>query len=202
MEVLLGLAFLAGLVALPFAALNLAWNMLLYLGRLLGPLTRFAQERPIKWLRPELHLAALLAVIAMLAVAPLYLAPHGGSKDKNSGVQANAHTLQLALERYASEHGGSYPSSLGELFPAYMPGYPRTPWNTLQQPTTDIPASFTTYHPSMSALGKGRKAPPTQPTDYGAIGYARLGPGGRHYILTGTGRRNDDAVIVFAVSSL
>lgn len=197
------LLFACAVGLVPYIALNLAWNLLILLLRGLAPLVHFGQKRTIKWLPEKLYLLGLGAGILTYALALPIVWGTPNWKHKNSGVQANAHNVQMALEKYALKHKGTYPNSLSELFPTYLPGYPRTPWNTQQDESADIPALFA----SNSALweripiGKGAAENPQLVTHFGAIGYARIGENGRHYLLCGTGRKGDDAVIVFSQSS-
>jgi len=189
-----------GLLAL--IGLNLLWNGTLLFLRALTSLSSLAQARPIKWLPAHFYWTGLIAFLVVGSVVSPDLLPHHDGTARNSGVQANAHTVQLAVEQYALDHHGKYPEALRELFPHYLERFPRTPWNTQQ--SADIPAIYATNLNSVykRTLGPGRSEDPTCPNDFGAIGYARLGAEGKHYVITGTGRRGEEAVIVFVVTNL
>lgn len=149
----------------------------------------------------------------------------GQSKARNSGVQANCHYIQMAIERFASEHQGEYPPNLSTLFkeserklqttyvfptlgfgnqyPDYPTGYRKNPYGTQQAASSDIPAA-----PSdevQMVYGTGTRKSPIAKTDYGAICYRRSGKQNERYDLSGTGRKRgssffpwlDKAICIF-----
>lgn len=205
-EPLLGIVLSVTLLVLvPYLVLNLAWNLFLVLGRSLAPVVSFAQARPIKWVRVGFRWIVPWSLLALMAsVVAIPNLGSGCGHSRNSGVQANAHSIQMALEQYAQEHDGRFPESLRGLFPKYLLGYPITPWNTRQEASADVPAgsiaSFAASRRTM--LGRGVAENPRVITDFGAIGYTRIGTSGRHYLLSGTGRIGDNAAIVYFVSNV
>lgn len=174
------------------------WNLFLLACRSLTPIARFGQAQPPIRLPAAIWFLAFAAWLFGLSLVLPGLMNQGHGRERNSSTQAKAHNIQMAVEQYALDHGGRYPATLREIFPAYMPGYPRTAWDTQQATKSDIPAS---YDPSVArqigrVLGEGELEPPRLIRDFGAIGYTRL-PDGRHYRLSATGKRGREAVVVF-----
>lgn len=176
----------------------LFWNLYMLARRAIDAHRGTDSGRPFKSISIDQALIGCFVLYMLVVSIPSIFPGEKLYKDKNTGVMANTHQVQLGLEAYAISHDGRYPESLRELFPKYLPGYPRTPWNTQQDPSADIPASFEPANdvPKWRLLGTGAAENPRLPTHFGAIGYTRLGPNGRSYRLAGTGRKGNKAVIV------
>lgn len=145
-------------------------------------------------------LIELLVVVVIIGILSSVAVPNfmgAQDKAKNSGVQSNAHTVQMALEQFAVDNAGSYPNNLGSLSAGgdYLAGnsLPPTPWGTQQASASNIPASTI---PTLNAsLGQGQKANPTAITHFGAIGYTRSGQADERYELSGTGKKGNNAIV-------
>ncbi|MBO9541455.1 type II secretion system protein GspG [bacterium] len=144
----------------------------------------------------------ILPVLVMMTVAvPNYTGAQ--DKAKNAGVTANVHMVQVALEQYAIDNNGSYPSSAKEFDKliiesqaGYLNKFPVTPWGGVQQHM--IPADNCGYEFSINSkkgdiISTGRQvAQPEKINDYGAIAYAYKN--GR-YIIYGVGKKKNNAII-------
>jgi type II secretion system protein G len=174
----------------------------------------------VKRPRRGFTLIELLVVVVIIGIlASIALPSFVGAQDKarNASVQANINTVRLALEQYSTDNNGSYPA-VGNFYVAtplglsgnnYLPGnkLPRSPWCKATQvivipfPGVAVKASDLANGTPMTALPMTIAAgggligePPTLNTHYGAIEYDN-DPASQTYTVTGTGKRNKDAVI-------
>lgn len=98
-----------------------------------------------------------------------------GSRD--SELVQNAHAIKLALERYATDHGGYYPIDIHELErQAYMPAFPENPFvrqktQVLMQPAplraNAQPGNFTYIPVVLPTLADG------EATSYFLLGFGK-----------------------------
>jgi len=71
--------------------------------------------------------AVVIAVLALLIILPQFIKI--GEKTNAGEALQNAHAIQLALERYATDHNGLYPASIQVIRDdGYMPKLPRNPY--------------------------------------------------------------------------
>jgi type II secretion system protein G len=162
-------------------------------------------------------LIELLVVVVIIGILASVAVPNfmgAQDKAKNSGVQANAHNVQMALEQYAVDNAGVYPDTKDNLDTnvikdkGYMAGgaWPRTPWGMQQAQGIDVPFDVAVVAASAGAnptTGKsdsttaGTNANPTTATHYGAIGYKVPSDASakERYTVVGTGKKNNQAVI-------
>lgn len=150
-------------------------------------------------------LVELLVVVVIIGILAAVAVPNfSGAQDKakNSGVQANVHAVQIALEQYSTDNNNMYTTTLSssifkESGLEYLQGdcYPKTPWTTQQASASDINWTNTSV---AGESGTGVMAPPTLIVHYGAISYrATDGVTLRsRYDLGGTGKRGDMAIRV------
>jgi len=71
-----------------------------------------------------LTLVELLVVVIIVGVLAATALPNffgASTKAKESGVKINAHTTHVAVESYATDHSGVYPTAVGD-FTYYFPG--------------------------------------------------------------------------------
>ncbi|MBM3268368.1 MAG: prepilin-type N-terminal cleavage/methylation domain-containing protein [Candidatus Sericytochromatia bacterium] len=161
-------------------------------------------------------LIELLVVVVIIGILASVAVPNfmgAQDKAKNSGVQANTHNVQMALEQYAVDNAGVYPDSETALHSGvvtdkgYMAGgaWPRTPWGMQQAAGIAVPFDVVTQAASAGGSptsGKaeaaaGTNANPTTATHYGAIAYKvpSDATAKERYTLMGTGKKNNNAVI-------
>lgn len=146
-------------------------------------------------------LIELLVVVVIIGILASVAVPNfmgAQDKAKNSGVQSNAHTVQMALEQYAVDNSGSYPANLGSIGSGYLAGdtYPATPWGTQQASASNIPvpaATQTTVNSVLGATG-AKGAAPTTWTHFGAVHYTRSGAADERYELSATGKKGQGAI--------
>lgn len=163
----------------------------------------------------------LVVVVVMGILAAVAIPNFAGARDKarNSAVQANGHVIQVALERYAIDNTGRYPTTAAGLNPAvvaagsiYQPFYPTSPWGgaVTQALTSNIALPDTNVSPRVNrnpvdgsvTAAPGRMAAPTAVTDFGAISYRQpASTANELYELMGTGKIGDNAVTVFYVKN-
>lgn len=166
-------------------------------------------------------LIELLVVVVIIGILASVAVPNfmgAQDKAKNSGVQANAHNVQMAIEQYAVDNASVYPADLvtGGVVAAgssYLTAFPRTPWNTLQAANVALAAAAGT------ALANGL-TPPKNPADgtttlaagnantavdnvndFGAISYLMSGSASERYQLAGSGKNGSNAVAVFYIKN-
>jgi hypothetical protein len=96
---------------------------------------RGSKEPSAKGHLPCGFFAALFMFFLGAMALPGYLT--AGIKAPEAEVKSNLHNIQIALERYAKDHGGIYPQSTGELISEnYLPQYPHNPFT--DQPMREI----------------------------------------------------------------
>jgi type II secretion system protein G len=146
-------------------------------------------------------LIELLVVVVIIGILSSVAVPNfmgAQDKAKNSGVQSNVHNVQMALEQYAVDQAGSYPTAanfIASLRGDYLPdtGLPKTPWNTQQGTAIQATASTAVNVGNMST---GAGVTPTTLTHYGAIGYIipSSATAAERYEMTGTGKKGGNAI--------
>lgn len=148
-------------------------------------------------------LVELLVVVVIIGILASVAIPNfvgAQDKAKNSGVQSNAHTVQMAVEQYGVDMGGTFPANLADIVGtgSYIAGdtYPKTPWNTQQANNANIACVATDVTQNNNfEFGAGTSpAAVTAKTHYGAISWLRQGTANEQYILIGTGKKGDKAV--------
>ncbi len=158
-------------------------------------------------------LIELLVVVVIIGILASVAVPNfmgAQDKAKNSGVQANGHTIQMAVEQYAVDYAGVYPASLtaaaageGLVIGAasdYLTAFPNTPWN--KQQTANIPFVAAHFAKKVNeVIAPGTMAVPTDMTNYGAITYDNDGTASEKYDLAGTGKKGGNAIVVFRVKN-
>jgi len=152
-------------------------------------------------------LIELLVVVVIIGILASVAIPNfvgAQDKAKNSGVQSNGHRVQMAIEQYAVDYSGVYPSELASGSSVIYTGgplsaYPKTPWNGQQ--TVDIATCAVAVGPAAVNGGNTPSTNPTHPYDYGAIGYGRAGSANERYELTGTGKSGNNSQCVFYVTN-
>ncbi|HEY9855103.1 MAG TPA: type II secretion system protein [Stenomitos sp.] len=162
-------------------------------------------------------LIELLVVVVIIGILASVAVPNfmgAQDKAKNSGVQANGHNVQMAIEQYAVDNASVYPADLvagGVVAPgsSYLTGFPKTPWNTQQGANIALTAAAGTalatgLTPPKSPVDglaatktAGANAVPTTVAHFGAISYLMSGNASEKYQLCGTGKNGNNAVAVF-----
>lgn len=187
-------------------------NRLLQASRLLKGLSR-RQRRGFT-------LIELLVVVVIIGIlASVALPSFVGAQDKarNSSVAANVNSVRMALEQYATDYNGTYPTA--GTFPAalttggYLPGnrLPKSPWGATPQ-TAQIPLTtgllsaqllVTAALPSLGtqlAPSGQAAAAPAQPNHYGALMYDYDEPS-QLYVVYGTGKKGRAAILAGQTSN-
>lgn len=149
-----------------------------------------------------IELLVVVVIIGILAAVAIPQFAGAQDKAKNSGVVSNGHTVQLSVESYAVDNAETFPDRLSALSTnstsVYLPenNLPINPWGRAysQQLSSDIVASTQEVQTS---LGAGSLAPPTTLQHYAAIGYRCFGSASGSYLITGTGKRGDQAIVIF-----
>lgn len=152
-------------------------------------------------------LIELLVVVVIIGILASVAVPNfmgAQDKAKNSGVQANVHNVQMALEQFAVDNAGVYPVDSTTLNTSvvadkgYMAGgtWPRTPWGFQQAAGIAVPNTFETASAGQK-IAAGANAVPTTTTHYGAIAYniATGATANERYNMMGSGKKNNDAVV-------
>ncbi|MBI6546488.1 MAG: prepilin-type N-terminal cleavage/methylation domain-containing protein [Cyanobacteria bacterium NC_groundwater_1444_Ag_S-0.65um_54_12] len=154
-------------------------------------------------------LIELLVVVVIIGILASVAIPNfmgAQDKAKNAGVQTNAHTVQMALEQYAVDNASVYPASLNEAAPnkvvgqpEYIQAYPKTPWGFQQAAKIDTSAADELKQNGATldggAAGDGSAAIPTDSKHYGAIAYKKYGTASEQYVIIGSGKKANKAVI-------
>ncbi|MNL38164.1 hypothetical protein D3C87_1603580 [compost metagenome] len=90
----------------------------------------------------------------------------------------------------------------------YLSAYPKTPWNTQQDPTKAIGAAANMADVPLGQPGAtapynatGTMNNPTTMVDFGAIGYWRSGAANEKYDLVGSGKKGQASVCVTHVKN-
>jgi type IV pilus assembly protein PilA len=153
-------------------------------------------------------LIELLVVVVIIGILSSVAVPNfmgAQDKAKNSGVQANVHNVQMALEQFAVDNSGSFPTaanvitSLGTDYLGNGGRVPATPWGTQQTAAITSTASAAVN----KNIGKGAKAAPTATTHYGALGYLipASATADERYEITGSGKKGDQAITAIWVKN-
>jgi len=152
-------------------------------------------------------LIELLVVVVIIGILSSVAVPNfmgAQDKAKNSGVQSNGHTVQMAIEQYAVDSAGQYPATLtGGANPVvggdYIKAYPKTPWNHVQ--AANIAATATQVGLALNAelAAKGKAQVPAAMSDYGAIGYLVNADSTADdmYDLIASGKKGNASILVF-----
>lgn len=168
-------------------------------------------------------LVEMLIVVVVIGILVAVAIPNfAGAKDRarNGAVQANVHVIQVALERYAIDNTGHYPTTAQGLNPAvvsagslYQPFYPQSPWGAAVTQAVNsniaIPdANATPQNGRNPTDGSVSAAPgtlvaPTSVTHYGAISYRQPSTATAQelYELMGTGKKGDSAITVYYIKN-
>lgn len=147
-------------------------------------------------------LIELLVVVVIIGILASVAVPNfmgAQDKAKNAGVQANAHSVQMALEQYGVDKAGVYPDN-GNFYaeviqkPEYMAGgaYPKTPWGKGPQSANVVPTKTAVN----DSLGAGINTGTFAENHYGAVCYAVGGTASDTYTITGIGKKSSNAVVV------
>lgn len=154
----------------------------------------------------------------MLALAAVLIPLLGCSCDdramRNGEMQAAVNTVRLAVEEYANDHGGSYPTTEGWMAAVaqkdYLTGHqlPKNPWTRQPQrarvampkglPTAKMRVLGARKVAEWAPLGKGRE-PDRQrgavdALDFGALIYD-CEPRSNNYVIYGIGKQGDQAIV-------
>ncbi|MEB3284597.1 MAG: prepilin-type N-terminal cleavage/methylation domain-containing protein [Candidatus Sericytochromatia bacterium] len=165
-------------------------------------------------------LIELLVVVVIIGIlASVALPSFVGAQDKarNASVVANVNSIRMALEQYATDFNGSYPSQAqfitGLSAGGYLPGnrLPKSPWGNSAQaavippanPLTLASALVTAALPSLGtvvgATGNVRN-PPAAMNHFGAVMYD-YDVDSQIYVVYGTGKKARSAILAGATSN-
>ncbi|MEB3223637.1 MAG: prepilin-type N-terminal cleavage/methylation domain-containing protein [Candidatus Sericytochromatia bacterium] len=175
--------------------------------------------------RKGFTLIELLVVVVIIGIlASVALPSFVGAQDKarNASVSANLSTIRMALEQYATDNNGSYPTSAGfataMLTNGYLPGnrMPKAPWSATAQstmlapagssagqvPVLDIAAGTATLSSLGSLITASGKvaAAPSSNDCFGFVAYD-YAPDNQIYVVYGTGKKNKNAITAAAASN-
>lgn len=150
----------------------------------------------------ELLVTVVIVGILSAVAVPNYSAAQ--DRAKNAAMQANCHSVQMAIEQYGIDTAGVYPKDetvfMKKLVAdeSYMTSgaLPRTPWDTQQTKGILWPTASESAQPG-DVVGKGINADPSRTVHYGAIAYsiAADSTAQERYNLVGIGKRQNRAVI-------
>lgn len=156
-------------------------------------------------------LVELLVTVVIMGLLSAVAVPNYSNaqdKAKNAAVQANVHSVQMAIEQYGVDTAGVYPKDETVLYnkvvkdSAYMGGgnFGRTPWDTQQAKGIVWPNASESAEIG-DVVGTGQNLEPTKATNYGAISYtlAKGVTANERYVLVGTGKRMNKAIIASIV---
>lgn len=166
-------------------------------------------------------LIELLVVVVIIGIlASVALPSFVGAQDKarNASVAANVNSIRMALEQYAVDFNGSYPSQ--NNFPrslstgGYLPGnrMPKSPWASFIQtqnvailtPMLSANALVTQPLPSLGSVIGGGQVPQggnfANARNYGAIMYD-YDVNSQIYVVYGTGKKARQAILGGATSN-
>ncbi len=164
-------------------------------------------------------LIELLVVVVIIGILASVAVPNfmgAQDKAKNSGVQSNAHNVQMAIEQYAVDNASVFPAAITGAAAvvgntSYLAAYPRTPWNTQQAAEIAIPVAATEAllsgtgnrnpNDGTTTLAAGSGVVPTTPLHFGAISFRRSGNANEKYELMGSGKQGNNAVKVIYVKN-
>jgi len=166
-------------------------------------------------------LIELLVVVVIIGILASVAVPNfmgAQDKAKNSGVQSNCHSVQMAIEQYAVDNASIYPAAIAGAATSivaagssYLTAFPRTPWNTTQTANIAIPAAATDVllnatgrinpNDGTATLAAGSNPVPTTPLHYGAVSYRMSGTASERYELLGTGKTGGNAMKVFYIKN-
>ncbi|MBM3258913.1 MAG: type II secretion system protein [Candidatus Sericytochromatia bacterium] len=149
-------------------------------------------------------LIELLVVVVIIGILASVAVPNfmgAQDKAKNAGVQANAHSVQMALEQYGVDQAGVYPDN-GNFYAQviqkveYMAGgaYPKTPWGKGPQTANVVPT--VTVLNGQIGTADGVNNGTFIESHYGAVCYAVSGSASDTYTITGIGKKASKAVVV------
>lgn len=151
-----------------------------------------------------IELLVVVVIIGILAAVAIPQFSGAQDKAKNSGVQSNGHTVQMAVEQYGVDNSSVFSSNLAPIIASgslYLPAgaLPSNPWGKAYSQTSGtIAAAAGALN---SDLGNGSLAVPTTTAHYAAIAYTGSGSASESYDLTGTGKRGDKAIVIFKVGN-
>lgn len=147
-------------------------------------------------------LLELLVVVVIIGIIAAVAIPNfAGAQDKakNSGVQSNCHSIQMAVENFRVDHADTYPANISSVMTdlnyARTTGFPATPWKT-QQASNAANITVPTQ-PYATAIAPGAMVPPTDSTHYGAVCYTMSGTANERYQLDGVGKSANNALHVY-----
>ncbi len=106
--------------------------------------------------------AVAIGVLLLIAVASLLVVVWSSEPDKArwTRAQTDMGEIQKALLRYALDHGGKYPASLGDLVPTFGGPLPQDPFTKLDYGYIRTGDGF-----RLQCLGMDGKPGGTQPPD-------------------------------------
>lgn len=155
-------------------------------------------------------LVELLVVVVIIGILASVAIPNfvgAQDKAKNSAVQSNVHTVQMAVEQYGVDNGGAFKQDLYTNIIAtgsYIAGnaFPRTPWNQAVQPATIAAAQAEVDAPINGDFTAGNSTTAIDnKNDYGAVLWLIGGTANEQYNLVGSGKRGGNAVKVVGVKN-
>ncbi len=151
-------------------------------------------------------LVELLVVVVIIGILASVAVPNfvgAQDKAKNSGVQANVHTVQMAVEQYGVDNGGAYVALSASVIKAdgnYIAGdtYPKTAWNTKQAAEIAL-TTATANDADNKSYGGGSAVVPTTQAHYGAIAFLASGSANDKYDIHGSGKKGSVSIKVNGV---
>jgi general secretion pathway protein G len=176
-------------------------------------------------LRKGFTLVEVLVLIVLVGILAWVAWPASAEvqdRANNATVAANVNTIRMALEQYATDHKGTYPTSAGFIAVMTTRGYmlgnrmPLAPWSANVQTNMLGPAGASAGQTPLSevAAGKGTMSPPgslitengkvaARPTSHDCFGFIAYdySPEAEIYMVYGTGKRNKAAITVSGAST-